>query len=62
MERRAFGATDLRVSAVGLGTWPVGGARYGPSDDGDARRAIRTALDLGLTCFDTAPSYGNGHA
>ncbi len=62
MERRAFGATDLRVSAIGLGTWPLGGARYGPSDDGDARRGIRAALDLGVTCFDTAPSYGNGHA
>ena len=62
MERRSFGATDLRVSAIGLGTWPVGGARYGQTDDGDARRAIRAALDLGVTCFDTAPSYGNGHA
>ncbi len=62
MERRSFGATDLRVSVIGLGTWPVGGARYGPTDDGNARRAIRAALDLGVTCFDTAPSYGNGHA
>jgi aryl-alcohol dehydrogenase-like predicted oxidoreductase len=47
---------------IGLGTWPIGGARYGASDDRDALRAIAAALDCGITCFDTAPSYGNGHA
>ena len=62
METRAFGQTALRSSAIGLGTWPIGGARYGASDDRDALRAIAAALDAGVTCFDTAPSYGNGHA
>ncbi len=62
MEHRAFGTTPLTVSTIGLGTWPIGGARYGPSDDHDALEAIRAALDRGITCFDTAPSYGNGHA
>ncbi len=62
METRKFGATDLEVSAIGLGTWPMGGARYGQTDDADAERTIAVALDAGVTCFDTAPSYGNGHA
>lgn len=62
MEYRCFGATDIKTSAIGFGTWPIGGARYGPSDDASAIRALQTALDLGITCFDTAPSYGNGHA
>lgn len=62
MEYRRFGSTDLSVSTVGFGTWPIGGARYGASDDRDAIAAIATALDAGVTCFDTAPSYGNGHA
>jgi aryl-alcohol dehydrogenase-like predicted oxidoreductase len=62
VETRTFGRTALRASAVGLGTWPIGAARYGASDDRDARRAIAAALDCGITCFDTAPSYGNGHA
>jgi aryl-alcohol dehydrogenase-like predicted oxidoreductase len=62
MDYRRFGASDLTVSAIGFGTWPIGGARYGPSDDRQAIRAIQAALDLGITCFDTAPSYGNGHA
>ncbi len=47
---------------IGFGTWPIGGARYGTSDDAEALRALETALDLGITLFDTAPSYGNGHA
>ena len=62
MEHRAFGTTALTVSTIGLGTWPIGGARYGPSDDRAALDAIRAACDAGVTCFDTAPSYGNGHA
>lgn len=62
MEYRTFGTTSLTVSAIGFGTWPIGGARYGPSDDRAALRAIHAALDHGITCFDTAPSYGNGHA
>src|SRR5687767_12496219 len=62
MEQRSFGTSTLTSSIIGFGTWPIGGARYGPSDDAAATEALRTALDLGITCFDTAPSYGNGHA
>lgn len=40
----------------------MGGARYGQSDDSAAMQTIDAALDAGITCFDTAPSYGNGHA
>lgn len=59
---RKFGSSDLAVTLVGMGTWPIGGARYGGSEDAAAIRAIHAALDSGVSCFDTAPSYGNGHA
>lgn len=63
MEQRQFGSTDLRVSAVGFGTWPIGNTgNYGRSDDDLAVRAVRAALDLGITCFDTAANYGGGHS
>jgi aryl-alcohol dehydrogenase-like predicted oxidoreductase len=62
MERRSFGSSPLTSSVIGFGTWPIGGARYGASDDAAALEALRVAFDLGVTCFDTAPSYGNGHA
>lgn len=59
---RRFGTSDLAVAPVGFGTWPIGGARYGTSDDDAAIRALHAARDAGVTCFDTAPSYGAGHA
>ncbi len=62
MEQRCFGSSGICSSVVGFGTWPIGGARYGQSDDSDATAAIHAALDAGVTLFDTAPSYGNGHA
>jgi aryl-alcohol dehydrogenase-like predicted oxidoreductase len=62
MHFRSVGSSGVTVSAIGLGTWPMGGARYGTSDDANATRTIAAALDAGITCFDTAPSYGNGHA
>lgn len=66
MEYRTFGNTDLKVSAIGFGTWPIGGTYteqgYGGVDDQEAIAAIRHALDLGITCFDTAPAYGLGRA
>src|SRR5579884_3415013 len=66
VEYRSFGNTDLKVSAIGFGTWPIGGTYtqqgYGGVDDQEAIAAIRRALDLGITCFDTAPAYGLGRA
>jgi aryl-alcohol dehydrogenase-like predicted oxidoreductase len=62
MEQRCFGGSGICSSVIGFGTWPIGGARYGQSDDAEAVAAIHAALDAGVTLYDTAPSYGNGHA
>ncbi len=62
MEYRAFGRTGLEVSAMGFGSWPMSGDRYGPVEDEAAMSAVRRALDIGVTCFDSAPGYGAGHA
>lgn len=55
MELRSFGLTGLRVSALGLGAGPLGSASL---SDADAERLVHAALDLGVTLFDTARSYG----
>ena len=62
MEHRNFGTSDLRVSAIGFGCWPMGGTRYGPVDDEEEIAAVHRALELGVTCFDTAADYGQGHS
>ena len=56
MEQRNVGNSGLKVSVVGLGCNNFGGRRI----DADAsRKVIHRALDLGITLFDTADTYGN---
>ena len=62
METRILGSTNLRVSALGLGTVELG-IPYGirkppPPDDGLCLRLLHKARDQGVTYFDTAPAYG----
>lgn len=62
MEYRSIGATNLRTSVLGLGTWEIGNDTYGETNEDEAVAAIHRALDLGVTCFDTAPAYGFGRS
>lgn len=62
MQTRKLGNSDLKCSAIGLGTWAVGGAMWGGSDDEASKNAIAAALDGSVTLIDTAPGYGLGHA
>ncbi|RYI09748.1 MAG: aldo/keto reductase [Acetobacteraceae bacterium] len=55
-------APGLAASAVGLGTWAIGGWMWGGTDDAAAEDAIRAGLDAGITLIDSAPVYGLGHA
>jgi aryl-alcohol dehydrogenase-like predicted oxidoreductase len=59
MEARPFGRTGLQVGAVGYGCWEIGGG-YGDIEEAEFVRAVDTALDLGINCFDTAEGYGMG--
>jgi aryl-alcohol dehydrogenase-like predicted oxidoreductase len=64
MQTRKLGNSDLRITAVGLGTWAIGGPwqfGWGPQDDNEAIAAIVRAIDLGINWIDTAPIYGCGH-
>ena len=59
MEYRSFGQTGIAVSAIGVGCWEIGGG-YGSIEEQEFIAAVHTALDLGITCFDTAEAYGFG--
>jgi aryl-alcohol dehydrogenase-like predicted oxidoreductase len=61
VQYRKLGRTGIRVSEIGYGGWAIGGG-WGPQDDAEARRAIAAAIDLGVTFFDTALGYGDGHS
>ncbi|SOC52243.1 Predicted oxidoreductase [Chromohalobacter canadensis] len=62
MESVTIPGTDLTPSRVGLGTWAIGGWKWGGADDANAVRTIHAALDRGITLIDTAPAYGFGHS
>ncbi len=55
MEQRHLGKSGLRVSAIGLGCNNFGGR----IDLEATRRVVHKALDLGITFFDEADTYGD---
>ncbi len=67
---RTLGRSGIEVSPMGLGCWAIGGPfwsgdephGWGQVDDDELIRAIRHALELGVTFFDTANVYGAGHS
>jgi D-threo-aldose 1-dehydrogenase len=61
LPRVPLGRTNLRITRLGLGSVPLGG-KYQPIATGQALETVRTALQLGINWFDTAPRYGYGLA
>jgi D-threo-aldose 1-dehydrogenase len=60
-ESRRLGGSSVQVSAMGLGTAPLGGL-FTRVTDGQADATILRALELGIRYIDTAPLYGHGLA
>jgi aryl-alcohol dehydrogenase-like predicted oxidoreductase len=60
LPRRRLGRTGAEVSALVLGG--VIGMQLPPSATHDPAAIAEAALDLGITYFDTAPSYNNGQS
>jgi len=58
MQTRQLGTSGLEVSAIGLGCMGMSFG-YGPAaDEREMISLIRSAVDLGVTFFDTAEVYG----
>jgi aryl-alcohol dehydrogenase-like predicted oxidoreductase len=62
MRYTSLGTTDLALPAVSFGAWAIGGWFWGGTDDALAIEAIHAGIDAGITCIDTAPTYGMGHS
>jgi len=54
---------ELKIPKIGFGTWKIGGDNSARHDlDERSLRALRSALDLGYTHFDTAENYAAGNS
>ncbi|NHC14568.1 aldo/keto reductase [Motilibacter deserti] len=60
MGTRVLGSAGLRVSALGLGCMGMSQS-YGAADEAESLATLARALELGVTFFDTADVYGDGH-
>jgi len=59
---RTIGGSGISASAVGLGTWAIGGWMWGGTDERQSIAAIQASIDAGISLIDTAPAYGMGLA
>lgn len=62
MQSRLLGKTDIRLSPIIMGTWQTGKSMWTGIEDAQSEKAIQAAMDAGITTFDTAEAYGNGHS
>ena len=59
---RNIGHSGITASAVGLGTWAIGGWMWGGTDEAASIQAIEASIDAGISLIDTAPAYGLGRS
>lgn len=59
MEFRHLGRSGLLISEISYGNWLTHGSQV---EEETAHRCVRTALDLGITTFDTADVYAGTRA
>lgn len=61
IQMRPIGKTSVRVSALGVGSAPLGG-NFADVDYGDGVGVVNTAFEAGIHYVDTAPFYGFGRS
>src|SRR5213594_3179432 len=58
MQKRTLGKSNLEVSALGLGCMGMSFSYGPPADKQEMIRLLRSAVERGVTFFDTAEVYG----
>jgi myo-inositol catabolism protein IolS len=62
VETRSLGTSDIKITPVIMGTWQAGKSMWVGVEDSESIKAMRAAFDAGITTFDTAAIYGDGHS
>src|SRR5215510_16233695 len=58
MQKRKLGNSNLEVSAIGLGCMGMSDSYGPPADKQEMISLLRSAVEQGITFFDTAEIYG----
>ena len=58
MQKRKLGNSNLEVSAIGLGCMGMSDSYGRPADKQEMIALLRSAVERGVTFFDTAEVYG----
>ena len=58
--KRTLGRSGVELSEIGFGAWTLGLDWWGKVSPEDARALVDRAIELGITFFDTADTYGAG--
>ena len=61
MKYRLMPRTELELPEVGFGVWTVATNWWGQISENDRATLLETAVELGVTFFDTADTYGEGY-
>lgn len=62
MQKRVLKNTNIEITPLIMGCWQAGKAYWQNIEDKDSIAAMKAAFDAGITTFDTAPNYGDGHS
>jgi len=58
MELRTIGLTEIKITPVAMGCWPIAGVTSLDVNDADSIATLHAAVDAGINFFDTAYCYG----
>ena len=58
MEMRQIGSTDIRVTSVAMGCWPITGISSVNVTEDSSKATLQAAFDSGINFFDSAYVYG----
>jgi aryl-alcohol dehydrogenase-like predicted oxidoreductase len=62
MRYTMLGRSGISISSIVAGGWQAGREDWTGIDDDESVATFRAAFDAGVTTFDTAEEYGNGHS
>jgi len=61
LKYKTLGKSGISVSEIGFGAWTIALDWWGKKiEDGEAKRMLKKAYDLGINFFETADMYGKG--